>query len=238
VVFIQFAHKSALLFLIAIVLAVLPVPASDIPGEGDCLPAMIPSVQSGSVSLSSYDFCAPGSSTNPWIISLGATGLDLVLLFAPTAAEDDTSIPTYLQITLTDSGPFPWSGVSFDLQTEAGGSGSVSFAADATPPPESTEFFNAQSLDSGNGLYFSGGIVLPGQSGNFDLPITDTNISQTGPSFTLEVEPTAVPEAPSSWIALAGMALILLGAILTVRGGARGPQTGDLGGLRRILALP
>jgi hypothetical protein len=267
VALIQLFSRSVIPLWIGLAFAAQLLPASDIPVEGTCIPCPPPpppslgsvptlSLLTGAGSLFSYDFAShAGSFSDPWAISLGATGLDLVLLFTPTfplggaltSPSNTNAIPSahaygkYVRITLLDSGPSPWIGVFFDLQTTLGTISDpfdgISFGAPFPPAPQSTEFPAVQVLANANALSFIGGTVLPGQSASFLLPITDSN-RQNGPAFFLEAQLVAAPEAPTSAITLAGIALLLAGAIFTSRGGARGPQTGDPGGLDRTSALP
>jgi hypothetical protein len=256
--------QATIALLIVLGFVAQPLPAGDIPVEGcspgNCSPLIgsVPtlSFQYGLGSLLSYDFTDhAGTASDPWTISLGVTGLDVIVLFTPTflpggaltSPSAANSIPTlhpygkYVLISLLDSGPSPWSAVFFDLQTTLGtisdSNDGISFGAPTPPPIESPDFQLVQILDAANALEFSGGTILPGQTAQFLLPITDGNL-ENGPAFFLEAEPTATPETSSLAMALAASVLLLAAAIFTSRGDVPSPQTADPVGWHRTSAQP
>ena len=251
--------QATIALLIVLGFVAQPLPAGDIPVEGSCpdnCPPFLGSVptlsfQNGSGSLLSYDFTDhAGTAADPWTISLGVTGSDAIVLFTPTfppggaltSPSSTNSISTahaygkYVLISLLDSGPSAWSSVFFDLQTTLGtisdSDDGISFGAPTPPPIESPDFQLVQILDGANALEFSDGTILPGETAQFLLPITDGNL-EDGPAFFLEAEPTATPETSSLAMALAASVLLLAAAIFTSQGDVSGPQTADPAGWHR-----
>src|SRR5262249_2253389 len=134
---------------------------------------------------------------------------------------NDTGTPhnygQYIQLTLTNTGNAAWDAALLELQTTMGKVSDdfdgISFAEEFFPPPppiQSDSFPTLSILDDRNALSFDSGLVLPGQSASFLLPITDASL-QSGPAFFLDIQTQNAPE-PGAIIGTAlGLGCILAG---------------------------
>lgn len=182
-------------------------------------------VESGGITVNSYNTTNTGSQANPWLINETMTSAGTLRFAVETGSPLGTGNPTnsghthgrWISKTVTNASNEVWTSFELELESELGtastdGDGlsfAQGFANFSTFSSDKFSIYTRQEVTR-DYLNFSGGTVNPGESVTFNFIISD---NQANNPFWLDQIPNKsdVPE-PSTY-ALMGASLLTLGLL-------------------------
>lgn len=186
-------------------------------------PAATITVESGGLSITTFDDSTAGTESDPWLLEESVTGTGTLKWaggLGGSVPGISQSAGKFLEITKVNNTSNAWTSFELELQvilgTPSGEGDGLSFAQGNGLTFTSDVFTMLTRIDDTRDyLNFSGGTVNPGESVKFFIAISDN--SGNDPFYLLQtpnkVDTPGVPE-PSTWaLMLSGVGLVALGRL-------------------------